>query len=289
MSDLLSWAALIALGGAIAWLAWWLIFASEGVYLGRRVVIWLYDLYAARYDDIKRYHPPYEHAFVAQPIMEAIAPIKNPLVLDVAAGTCRTAIALFRHAHFQGRVISIELSRAMLTRAVPKLDELLGERAGDLAPTLWCPAEHLPFPDATFDVVACMEALEFMESPRAALAEMVRVLRPGGLLMTTLRISTRLMPGKAWSSAKLEQTLFDLGCSEVVFEDWQVDYQRVLAFRDGDTTPTRSRPLAEVLRCPVCAHVGWTETSATLTCDDCGTIIPVRGGIIEIAASAARR
>lgn len=289
MSDLLGWAALIALGGGIAWLAWWLIFASEGVYLGRRVVIWLYDLYAARYDDIKRYHPPYEHAFVAQPIMEAIAPNKNPLVLDVAAGTCRTAIALFRHAHFQGRVISVELSRAMLTRAVPKLDELLGERAGDLAPTLWCPAERLPFPDATFDVVACMEALEFMESPQAALAEMVRVLRPGGLLITTLRISTRLMPGKAWSAAKLERSLFDLGCGEVVFEDWQVDYQRVLAFKDGDTPPTRSRPLAEVLRCPVCAHVGWAETSTTLTCDACGTIIPVRGGIIEIEAIAARR
>jgi len=286
MSDLLSPAVLVALGVALAWLIWWLIFASEGVYLGRRVVIWLYDLYASRYDDIKGYHPPFEHAYVAQPIMEAIAPLRQPLVLDVAAGTCRTAIALFRHAHFQGRVISVELSRGMLMRAVPKLDALLGERAGDRAPTIWSAAERLPFPDASFDVVTCLEALEFMDSPRAVLAELMRVLRPGGLLVTTLRISTRLMPGKAWSAAKLERTLFELGCSEIAFETWQVDYDRVLAYKDGDSPAVCSRPLVEVLRCPVCARVGWTETPTALICANCGAIIPVRGGIIEVEPTA---
>jgi ubiquinone/menaquinone biosynthesis C-methylase UbiE len=283
MTDLLGPAALIAAIGLGAWLVWWLFFETEGVYLGRRVVIWLYNLYAGRYDRIKRFHAPHEHAYVAQPILEAIAPLKHPLVLDAAAGTCRTAIALFRHAHFQGRVINVELSRPMLLRAVPKLDALLGERADDRAPLLWCPAETLPFPNATFDVVTCLEALEFMERPRAVLEELIRVLRPGGLLVTTLRISTRLMPGKAWKADRLAEALYDLGCSDVVFETWQVDYDRVLAWKDGESPPMGARPLVEVLRCPVCGQIDWERMESALTCAACGTSITVRDGIIALA------
>ena len=40
--------------------------------------------------------------------------------------------------------------------------------------------EHLPFPDQTFDVVACINALELAASPDAAMKEIARVLKPGG-------------------------------------------------------------------------------------------------------------
>jgi SAM-dependent methyltransferase len=171
----------------------------------------------------------------------------------------------------------------MLLRAVPKLDALLGERADDRAPLLWCPAETLPFPNATFDVVTCLEALEFMERPRAVLEELIRVLRPGGLLVTTLRISTRLMPGKAWKADRLAEALYDLGCSDVVFETWQVDYDRVLAWKDGESPPMGARPLVEVLRCPVCGQIDWERMESALTCAACGTSITVRDGIIALA------
>ena len=36
-------------------LVWWLFIETEGVYLGRGVVIWLYDVYASRYDGIKEF------------------------------------------------------------------------------------------------------------------------------------------------------------------------------------------------------------------------------------------
>ena len=44
-------------------------------------------------------------------------------------------------------------------------------------------AEELPFADATFDLVVCVTALEFTASPVQAVAEMVRVLAPGGRLV----------------------------------------------------------------------------------------------------------
>jgi len=96
------WAALFGLALIaliIIGLGWWLLIESEGVYLGRRVVIWLYDLYAGRYDDIKHFRQDYDHLFLAQPLMQRIAPNRAPLVLDVASGTARLPLALLRHKH----------------------------------------------------------------------------------------------------------------------------------------------------------------------------------------------
>lgn len=43
-------------------------------------------------------------------------------------------------------------------------------------------AERLPFPDASLDIVTCLTVIEHVESPAHAIAEMARVLRPGGML-----------------------------------------------------------------------------------------------------------
>jgi ubiquinone/menaquinone biosynthesis C-methylase UbiE len=252
---------LVALG--IVALGYWLLIASEGVYLGRRAVIWLYDLYAGRYDDIKHYSKEYDHMLLAQPIMEAIEPIKNPLVLDVATGTARLPLALLRHKRFQGQIVAADLSRKMLAGAAYKLD---GDRHVSL---IWTPAEHLPFSDYTFDVVCCLEALEFMVSPEAALRELVRVLRPGGLLFTTNRISTRLMPGKTFSDDKLSALLESLGIERVLIEYWQVDYNRVWGYKAGTSKPTLARPLAEVLRCPTCNEALLSEGESGWDCPHC--------------------
>jgi methionine biosynthesis protein MetW len=47
-------------------------------------------------------------------------------------------------------------------------------------------AAKLPFPDDSFDVVVCIEVLEHLFSPHKAVEEIVRVLRPGGVLMLTV-------------------------------------------------------------------------------------------------------
>ena len=221
MTDVLTVIAIAVIALAIVALGWWLLIASEGVYLGRRVVIWLYDVYAGRYDDIKQYRRDIEHQFLAQPILDEFAPRTDPLVLDVATGTGRLPLALVRHARFNGRVIAADLSREMLIRAADKLDD-----ASNVAFAL-AAAGHLPFPDATFELVTCLEAIEFMARREPVLEELMRVLRPGGLLLLTNRINTRLMPGKTYSEDALVEALSEYDTESIYIEHWQVDYDLV--------------------------------------------------------------
>ncbi|MCS7072390.1 MAG: hypothetical protein NZM00_12865, partial [Anaerolinea sp.] len=57
----------------------------------------------------------------------------------------------------------------------------------------------------------------------------------------------------------------------------------VIAWKDGESAPVCARPLIEVLRCPVCGQIDWTQTESALTCTVCQTSAVVRGGIIDIA------
>mgnify|MGYP005840095055 CR=1 FL=1 len=266
--------ALAVVGGAA--FGWWLLVETEGVYLGRRMVVWLYDLYARRYDAIKNYNTVYEHALLAQPIMERIAPLRAPLVLDVATGTGRLPLALLNHAHFLGRVVAVDLSRAMLVQAADKLAE-----DASRVSLIWCPAEHLPFADGAFDVVTCLESLEFMARPEAILRELIRVLRPGGLLLFSNRINTRWMPGKTWTREHLIAMLSaDMADAEV--EPWQADYHRVWAIKDGNVLPSGPLPLGEVLRCPCCGAL-MREEVAHWACPDCGgTALIGTDGVVEL-------
>lgn len=262
----------------LAALGWWLIVASEGVYLGRRAVIALYDLFARRYDGVKKFDSIYEHALLAQPIMEHIAPHRSPLVLDVATGTGRLPLALLKHKHFQGRVIAVDLSRAMLRQAAGKLHGYEQQSA-----LLWCPADRLPFADDLFDVVCCLEALEFTPNPEATLRELIRVLRPGGLLFISNRINTRLMPGKTWDREQLAGLLVEYGIEDADLEPWQSDYDKVWAFNGGDAPPTGARPLGEILRCPCCPASLMMPQKDHWVCELCrGTAAVGSDGVIEL-------
>jgi len=212
-------------------LGWWLLIASEGVYLGRRVVIYLYDRFAARYDGVKHFRRELEHRYLAQPLMTRIAPNRAPLILDIATGTGRLPTTMIRYAHFRGRVIGVDLSRRMLDYAVPKfVDE-------PRVLFMQSDAAHLPFPNDAFDVVVSLEALEFMVDQGAAFAELARVLKPGGLFLITNRINTRWMPRKTFSNDQLVDMLFALGLDEIEIEKWQLDYDRVWGLKPYDPTP----------------------------------------------------
>lgn len=213
--------------------SWWLLIATEGVYLGRRVVVWLYDVFAPRYDSVKGFRAEYDHLFLAQPIMERVAPLKAPYVLDVATGTGRLPVAMLRHAHFEGPLIALDASRRMLDRAAAKLDG----QAGVLL--LHGDAEHLPVKADLFDVVTCLEALEFMERPTAVLRELCRALRPGGWLLISNRRTGRLMPGKIFTRAQLQALLEGHGLSAITFTQWQVDYELVWAMKAAHPSPQR--------------------------------------------------
>lgn len=278
MTDIVSTLLLGLLAIGLVVLGWWLLIGTEGVYLGRRVVIWLYDLYADRYDDVKNYYHEYEHLLLARPIMETIAPHKSPLVLDVATGTGRLPITLLNHADFQGYVIGADLSRRMLSIAAYKL-EPFGERFS----FIWTPAENLPFADDTFDVVTCLESLEFMTNPARVVGELVRVLHPGGILLITNRVSTRLMPGKTWSSEQLFQLLESLHLENITFEVWQEDYDQVWGRKAGKSVFTGVRPLGEILRCPRCKASLMILEGQAWVCGRCNSRAQVGAdGVIEL-------
>ncbi len=230
---------------ALAALLWWLIVTTEGVYLGRAVVIWLYDVYARRYDNIKQFQPQYEHWLVAAPLMKMIASLRAPLVLDVATGTGRLPEALLSHIEFQGRVVGLDLSRKMLQIAAEKLSVRTNQVS-----LIWGPAEALPFEDDLFDIVTCLESLEFMRDPAGVLCEMIRVLRPGGVLFISNRINVKFMPGKIFDKERLIEILAMCGVYEVDIEPWQEDYQRVWGMKTGQSPPTGARLIWEILRCP---------------------------------------
>jgi SAM-dependent methyltransferase len=53
------------------------------------------------------------------------------------------------------------------------------------APHVSADVQHLPFADATFDTVMCLEVLQYVDEPATALSEMRRVVRPNGALIVS--------------------------------------------------------------------------------------------------------
>ena len=99
-------------------------------------------------------------------------------VLDIAGGTGDLAMAFAPKAGVSGQVVHTDINESMLREGRSRLLD-----AGVSLPTLVCDAEHLPFPDARFDVVTVAFGLRNMTHKEDALREMNRVLKPGGKLL----------------------------------------------------------------------------------------------------------
>jgi demethylmenaquinone methyltransferase / 2-methoxy-6-polyprenyl-1,4-benzoquinol methylase len=109
----------------------------------------------------------------------AVASVRDgDKVLDIAGGTGDLARAFARQVGERGVVILTDINRAMLERG---RDRLLDE--GCVVPTALCDAEALPFVADSFDLVSVAFGLRNMTHKERALAEMRRVLRPGGRLL----------------------------------------------------------------------------------------------------------
>jgi demethylmenaquinone methyltransferase/2-methoxy-6-polyprenyl-1,4-benzoquinol methylase len=121
-------------------------------------------------------------------------------VLDVAGGSGDLARAFAKRAGPGGEVWLTDINRAML--AVGR-DRLLD--AGTVVPIAQCDAERLPFPTGYFDCVSVAFGLRNMTHKDRALAEMRRVLRPGGrlLVLEFSRVAKPLQPAYDWYSFKV--------------------------------------------------------------------------------------
>jgi demethylmenaquinone methyltransferase / 2-methoxy-6-polyprenyl-1,4-benzoquinol methylase len=105
-------------------------------------------------------------------------PRSGERVLDVAAGSGDLASAMAKRVGPHGEVWLTDINRAMLGRGRDRLAD-----GGRLAPAVQCDAERLPFPQHYFDLVTVAFGLRNMTRKEVALAEMARVLKPGGRLV----------------------------------------------------------------------------------------------------------
>ncbi|MBY0469474.1 MAG: bifunctional demethylmenaquinone methyltransferase/2-methoxy-6-polyprenyl-1,4-benzoquinol methylase UbiE [Burkholderiaceae bacterium] len=99
-------------------------------------------------------------------------------VLDIAGGTGDLSAAFHKKVGASGTVVHTDINEAMLRQGRDRLTD-----AGVLLPTAICDAETLPFPNDSFDLVSVAFGLRNMTHKDRALAEMNRVLRPGGRLL----------------------------------------------------------------------------------------------------------
>jgi ubiquinone/menaquinone biosynthesis C-methylase UbiE len=138
-----------------------------------------YARWATSYDD------------AANPLIRVEEPVVRALLdripagraLDAACGTGRHTAYLASRGH---RVAGVDATAEMLEKARVRLPGA-DLRQGDLA--------HLPFEDGAFDVAVCALALSHVPDPAPAIAELARVLRPGGVLVLSDLHPTILLLG----------------------------------------------------------------------------------------------
>jgi SAM-dependent methyltransferase len=97
-------------------------------------------------------------------------------ILDAGCGNGRYTRYLLRNADTDARITAFDLSPKMLRRARARLGSTrVTHVAADLT--------RLPYANASFDAIVCGWVLEHLPDPRPGLAELARVLRPGGKLL----------------------------------------------------------------------------------------------------------
>lgn len=110
-------------------------------------------------------------------LVSRVAAEPGDSVLDVATGTGAVAIELVRRTGCN--VVGVDQSPEMLAQAERRV-AAAGLR--DRIQLVETQAERLPFPDRSFDALTFTYLLRYVEDPGATLRELVRVVRPGGVV-----------------------------------------------------------------------------------------------------------
>jgi ubiquinone/menaquinone biosynthesis C-methylase UbiE len=132
----------------------------------------IFNSFADTYDDIA------EKSMVlfTDRLLRDIQIPDNPVVLDVGCGTGIATFALLKRVQEHGKFYGIDISPKMITLARAKAVNLgyknVEFRKGD--------AEHLDFPESTFDLIVSNQAFLFLPNKQKALNEIFRVLKPMG-------------------------------------------------------------------------------------------------------------
>jgi phosphatidylethanolamine/phosphatidyl-N-methylethanolamine N-methyltransferase len=144
--------------------------------LNKEIIAKAYARWAPVYDVV--FGPVFEHGRHAA--IEAAERIGGRL-LEVGVGT---GLSL-PHYSSDLRIWGIDVSEPMLRKAQQRVAE---HGLNNVEALVVMDAEHLDFPDASFDVVVAQYVITTVPNPEAALDEFARVLRPGGEIVLVSRV-----------------------------------------------------------------------------------------------------
>lgn len=176
------------------------------------------------------------HAQLARDLVAAVAPSFGAHVLDVGAGSGVAALAAADATGASGQIVALDPSAALLAQAPSaRLLRVAGAAPG------------VPFADGQFDAVVASLVVGHFTDYRPALADLVRVLRPGGRLGITtwgrlddapaIDDSDERTAYEIWdtvAAAHLELGAVDAAAAEALpWEDWFTDPANVRAALHG--------------------------------------------------------
>ncbi len=144
------------------------------------LVAGVFDSVAARYDLMNDLMSGGVHRLWKRFTIELSAVRKGHAVLDIAGGTGDLAVQFADLVGPEGRVVLADINESMLRVGRDKLID-----TGRLGPIefVQADAQHLPFPDDSFDCISIAFGLRNVTDKDLALRSMLRVLKPGGRLL----------------------------------------------------------------------------------------------------------
>ncbi|GAB2531408.1 ubiquinone/menaquinone biosynthesis methyltransferase [Brachybacterium huguangmaarense] len=131
----------------------------------------MFDSIASRYDLMNSLMAPGQVSRWRRATVDALDLPAGSRVLDLAAGTGTSTAALIDSGL---EALACDFSLGMMTE---------GRRRQDAVPFVGGDAQHLPFADDAFDGAVISFGLRNVQDPRRGIAEMARVVRPGGVVV----------------------------------------------------------------------------------------------------------
>jgi demethylmenaquinone methyltransferase/2-methoxy-6-polyprenyl-1,4-benzoquinol methylase len=171
----------------------------------KREALELFSGLPRRYDALAEVLSFAQNARWRRELVERIAVHRPSSILDVATGTAGVAIALASAT--DARITGVDISHEMLERGRQRV-----AKAGLVDRVTLQPAraESVPFPPQSFDAVTFTYLLRYVADPAATVAELARVLRPGGHMAS---LDFYVPPSLGWRASwrAYTRTLLPLG------------------------------------------------------------------------------
>lgn len=190
-------------------------------WLGREVAE-AYDLKAADYAHLYEGRSRLAHFYRMRMkrVWELVDALPPGRILEVGCGPGLMAPHFLQHDF---EYVGVDISPGMIAeakRTCGEDDSSADFTVGDV--------QQLPFPDASFDVVLCLGALEYVSSERLALHEMRRVLRPSGLAV--ISANNKWSPYNVWDRLVYRRAVSGTQPDAIVREfHSEVELNRLLA------------------------------------------------------------